>query len=262
MKRVLIIPDINNLEESLKLADKYNLGFEYNDFFNPDVLDDEDRLAELVERYKNCKLPDGCTLHGAFFDVIPFSKDKKIREISMRRIDQSIEVARKLGAVAVVFHTNFNPFLNTVEYMNCWIEENARIWSTILEDNTDINIYIENMFDKSPDVLKGLAKALCKYDNFGVCLDYGHVSISKVSPKEWINSLGEYVKHIHINDNDLLSDLHLSWGDGKVDRRLFYEAYEEIMPNATVLIENASIESQVKSLKKLEEENFINLLSE
>lgn len=259
MKKVLIIPDIHNLEESLKLAKKYNLGFEYNDFFNPDVLDDEAKISELIERYKRYKLPDYCTLHGAFFDVIPFSKDKKIREISLLRIKQSIDAARKLGATAVVFHTNFNPFLNTVEYMNYWIEENVKIWSSILEENKDINIYIENMFDESPDVLKGLSKALCIYDNFGVCLDYGHVSISKVSPMEWINSLGEFVKHIHINDNDLVSDLHLSWGEGKVDRSLFYEVYEEIMPNATVLIENSRIDRQINSLNKLEEEGFITI---
>lgn len=257
MRRVLIIPDIHNIEESLKLVEKYGLGFEYNDFFDPDILDDEERMNSIIERYKTYKLPGYCTLHGAFYDVIPFSKDKKIREISLLRIRQSIDVARKLGASTVIFHTNFNPFLNTIGYMNFWIEENTKLWSNILEENKDINIYLENMFDASPDILKGLSKALCKYDNYGVCLDYGHISISKVSPKEWINSLGEYVKHIHINDNDLISDLHLSWGEGKIDREIFYDSFNEYMSEATVLVENSSIENQVKSLAKLEEEGFI-----
>lgn len=258
MGKMLIIPNINNIEGSLELAKKYDLGFEYNDFFDPDVLDDEKRIEEIVSEYKKYELPDFSTLHGAFYDVIPFSKDKRIKEISILRIKQSIDVARRIGASAVIFHTNFNPFLNTTAYMNHWLEENVKFWSEILEENKDINIYLENMFDSSPDILNGLSKKLCIYENYGVCLDYGHASISQVTPKEWISSLERYVKHIHLNDNDLVSDLHLSWGDGKIDREVFYENYKEYMSNATVLIENTPIEDQIKSLKKLEEEGFIN----
>ena len=259
MERLLIIPNINDIERSLELAHKYNLGFEYNDFFDPDVLDDESRIEELIKCYKKYDLPEFSTLHGAFYDVIPFSKDKKVKEISTLRIKQSIEVARKLSAFAVIFHTNYNPFLNTTGYMNLWIEENVRFWSEILEENKDINIYLENMFDSSPDMLKGLSKKLCMYENYGVCLDYAHASISKVAPKEWISSLDRYIKHIHINDNDLISDLHLPWGDGKVDREVFYENYKEYMNNATVLVENSDIEMQVKSLRKLKEDGFITI---
>ena len=102
-----------------------------------------------------------------------------------------------------------------------------------------------------------LSEQLCKYDNYGVCLDYGHAAISKVLPEEWAMCLGKYVKHIHINDNDLKSDLHLAWGDGMIDRETFYEVYKEKMPEATVLIETSHIENQIKSLNKLqEEENY------
>ena len=108
MERVLIIPNINNIDKSLELAKKYNLGFEYNDFFEPDILDDAKKLEELINAYKQYELPLGSTLHGAFYDVIPFSRDKKIKDISIERINQSIEVARKLGVTAVIFHTNYN----------------------------------------------------------------------------------------------------------------------------------------------------------
>ena len=257
MEKVLIIPDVNNIEESIELARRYNLGFEYNDFFDPDVLDDEKKIDELVELYKKHKLPSICTVHGAFYDIIPFSKDKKIKEISVLRIKQSIDIARRLGAVAVVFHTNYNPLLNSEVYKKIWLEENVKIWSRILEENTDIGIYLENMFDTSPDMMVALSEQLAGYDNYGVCLDYGHVSISKVSPEEWIRSLGRYIKHNHINDNDLISDQHLPWGEGKVNRDIFYEGYEKYMSEATVLIENTGLDKQKKSLKKLEEDGFV-----
>lgn len=258
MKRLLIIPDVNNIDKSLELAKKYNLGFEYNDFFDPDVLDDEARIEERIDTYMKHQLPDYSTLHGAFFDVIPFSKDKKIKEISLLRIHQSIEVARRLRVKAVVFHTNYNPFLNSDVYKKLWIEENVRLWSEILEDNKDLDIYLENMFDTSPDMMKALSDKLYIYDNYGVCFDYGHAAISEVEPEEWIRALGGYIKHIHINDNDLISDLHLPWGEGKIDRDIFYEGYKSYMSEATILIENSNLEGQLKSLVRLEEEGFIN----
>ena len=258
MGKLLIIPDINNIEKSLELASEYNLGFEYNDFFDPDVLDDQKEVDRLIDNYKQYELPGFSTLHGAFFDVIPFSKDKRIREVSMLRIKQSIDVARRLGVAAVVFHTNYNPFLNSDGYKKIWVEENVTLWSDILEANRDLDIYLENMFDTSPEMLKMLSERLSVYSNFGICFDYGHAAISQVEPAEWISSLGKYVKHIHINDNDLVSDLHLSWGAGKIDREAFYDGYKKYMSEATILIENSSLENQIKSLNKLREEGFIN----
>lgn len=258
MKQILIIPDINNIEETLKLAKEYNLGFEYNDFFAPDVLDDSDRLVALCKNYKQHSLPEYTTLHGAFFDVIPFSLDKRIKEISLQRIHQSIDVARMIGAKAVVFHTNYNPFLNSKDYVEGFIKQNICIWDDIFKENPDINIYLENMFDTTPDIMVKLAEGLKANSNFGVCLDYGHAALSKVAPQEWAKALGQYVKHVHLNDNDLVSDLHLAWGDGRIDRATFYDAYNTYMSEATVLVETSSYENTLKSLQLLSQEGFIN----
>ena len=257
MKEILIIPDVNNLDADIKLAEKYSFGFEYNDFFYPDVLDDEKRLNEIIEKYKSYKLPEYSTVHGAFFDVIPFSVDSKIREISMLRIEQSINVALKLGAKAVVFHTNYNPFLNSPVYVEGWIKENVQIWSEVIKKHPDINIYLENMFDMTPDIMLRLSEELCVYDNFGICLDYAHASLGKIEPHIWAEKLGKYVKHIHINDNDLVSDLHLAWGKGQINRKLFYESYEKFMGAATVLIETSLMENKLNSIEVLKEEGFI-----
>lgn len=257
MKQILIIPDINNIEETLKLANDYNLGFEYNDFFSPDVLDDTDRLVAICRSYKQHSLPDYTTLHGAFFDVIPFSMDKRIKEISLQRIHQSIDVARMMGAKGVVFHTNYNPFLNSTDYVESFIKQNVKIWDEILKANPGINIYLENMFDTTPDIMEGIAEGLASNQNFGICLDYAHAALSKVAPEKWTRCLGKYIKHVHINDNDLVSDLHQAWGDGKIDRQVFYDAYNTYMKDASVLIETSSYENKVKSLEVLAKEGFL-----
>lgn len=257
MKQILIIPDINHPKEEIALANKYSLGFEYNDFFYPKVLDDESMLSEIIEKYKRYDLPKYTTVHGAFFDVIPFSSDSKIKEVSQLRIAQSIKAAYRIGAKAVVFHTNYNPFLNIPAYIEEWIKENVKFWSEILENNPDICIYIENMFDTSPDILVKMSEKLSRYSNYGVCLDYAHASLSNVEPHIWAKELGKYVKHIHLNDNDLVCDLHLAWGDGKINRELFYESYDKYMSGATILIETSFMENKLKSIEILEKEGFM-----
>ena len=257
MKQILIVPDRNHMQECLELSKKYNLGFEYNDFYIPDVLDSEKLQSEIIKDYKQEDLPKYCTMHGAFFDVIPFSADSKIKEISRQRIQMSLDIAGRIGAQAVIFHTNYNPFLGAESYVTSWLDANAKYWSQVLEQNSNIKIYLENMFDTTPDILLELSKRLCKYANYGVCLDWSHASISKTEPTIWAEKLGAYVKHVHINDNDLIQDLHLAWGDGKVDREAFYQCYEKYMPHATVLVETSSMESKIRSLERLEEEGFL-----
>ena len=94
MSRFLIIPQLKELDKSLLLAEKYGLGFEYNDFFIPDIMEDKRLSDELISRYRGHELPDYCTMHGAFFDVLVFSEDRLIREVSERRIRESLELGR------------------------------------------------------------------------------------------------------------------------------------------------------------------------
>ena len=247
MNNFLIIPDRYNIEKSLEIAEKYGFGFEYNDFFNPDILDDDTKTGEIINDYKKYSLPSHCTLHGAFFDVIVFSSDSRIRETAELRIRQSLDVARRIGAGGVIFHTNQSPQLTSPAYINGWHDKNLEFWSRILPDYSDIDIYLENMFDSSPDMLSKLAAGLSSFSNFGVCLDYAHAEVFGGGADCWVEKLAEYVKHIHINDNDLISDLHSAWGSGKVDRFSFYECYEKYFNNATILIETNSFENKKKS---------------
>jgi len=256
MKQILIVPSRNDAKNSIRLAKEYGLGFEYNDFVQPEVLDDCKRRKEIADEYRSWELPTYCTMHGAFFDVLPFSPDSRIREVAFLRIGQSIDAAKEIGAKAVVFHTNYMPFLNADSYVKNWINTNAECWGRVLEGNPGMNIYLENMFDATPDVLEQLSERLAKYNNFGVCLDYAHASLSKTEPKEWARRLGRFIKHVHVNDNDMVSDLHLAWGDGVLNRLDFYECYERYLKGATVLVETSGTENTIRSLNKLKEEGF------
>lgn len=251
MSKFLIIPQLKNIAESLKLAEEYGFGFEFNDFFFPDVLDSKERVKAISAEYRSHKLPELLTCHGDFFDVLVFSSDKHIREISEMRIRQSIEAALEVGSGAVIFHTNHNPFFISESYVGNWMDCNYKFWSRILAEYPDINIYLENMCDTSPDMLAMLSEKLCSFKNYGVCFDYAHASVFGSDIDSWVTALAPYVKHMHINDNDLKSDLHLAVGDGKIDWNRFKDYYFKYFTQATVLIETSSVENQRRSAEFL-----------
>ena len=257
MKQILMIPVREDAENTVRLTKEYGLGYEYNDFVRPEILDESETVKGIVGEYMNRQLPEYCTMHGAFFDVIPFSPDRRIRDVAFLRIAQSIEAAKAIGAKAVVFHTSYNPFLNSEEYVRNWLNANAEYWGGVLERNPELNIYLENTFEATPEIMKRLSECLCKYDNYGICFDYAHASLSKTAPEEWAKELGRFIKHVHINDNDGISDLHLAWGDGVIDRNAFYECYERYFSGATVLVETSGTERAERSLRVLKEEGFL-----
>lgn len=259
MKQILVIPDRTQIEKHKELAEQFGLGFEYNDFYIPAVLDDKQTLTAIVEEYKKQKLPAYTTSHGAFLDVIPFSPDSRIREIAALRIEQSIMASKRVGAEAVVFHTAYNPSLRSEKYVSSWLETNTVFWSSVLEKHPDIKIYLENTFEATPDILERLSENLSSHTNYGVCLDYAHAFLTGTAPEIWVQRLGRFVRHIHINDNDGFSDLHQAWGDGVIDRNGFYECYEKYMKGASVLVEVTSLEKQIKSLEVLRRDGFLNV---
>ena len=189
-------------------------------------------------------------MHGAFLDVTVFSDDPRIREVSDLRVTQSLEIAKKLNSKAVIFHTNYVPNFRLDSYMESWVEKNAEYWGNKLKENPMLDIYIENMFDMDCNMLAGLAEKMKAYSNFGVCFDYAHAHVfgDENDIDEWVKKLAPYVKHIHINDNDFTSDLHLALGDGRIDWHQFKYYYDRYLSGASVLLEVTGIEKAKKSL--------------
>lgn len=255
MGQVLIVAREQDIESYKAIAEEYNVGFEVNDFYNPEVLENEDEMNRLVEFYQREGLPKGSTMHGAFFDIVVFSHDLRIREISELRMEQSMKIAVRIGVKGVVFHTNISPVLSSMEYDQRAIEMTVEYLECLLKRYPDTEIYLENMFDADPDILAAISERLCIYENYGVCFDYAHASISSTPIQTWVEALAPYIKHIHINDNNLKRDQHLALGDGKIDWQQFMEYRKKYFDNCSLVIETTLPENQRRSLKYLEQ-NF------
>ena len=257
MSGLHFIPDRTNLEESLNFIKKHQCACEYNDFFLASILDDKKKQLEIIETYAKVRSDfSKDTMHGAFLDVTVHSSDLKIREISELRVRQSMDIAKEMGLRGVVFHTNRLYGFRDAVYLKNWKELNKRFFAGICEAYPNQQVFMENMFDEAPDVLCGLAEEMTDYGNFGVCLDYGHGVISDTPAEVWMQQLAPYVRHMHINDNDLKNDLHAALGDGQINWKKFQQELEEFQIDASILIEVTGIGKQKKSLEYMEREQL------
>jgi len=252
------IPEYGKAEEWGELSEKYGLSFEYNEFFNPAVLEDDNKIDEIVGIYNSLgRDRSNDTLHGAFLDITVSSSDPMIRNASDYRVSQSLEIASRLNACGVVFHTNYLTDFKSNVYRQNWVDLNVKYWGRKCREYTNLNIYLENMFDDTPELLGKVAEGLSETENFGVCLDMAHAFLSKTALKDWIEALSGHIKHIHLNDNDGLEDLHLPIGAGKLDWNILNEK-DLFERDPSVLIEVSGKEKLEESYRFLKSIGFLN----
>lgn len=257
MKGLYLIPDKENLEQSIQLIQENKGAFEYNDFFLPNILDDKAKQLEIIECYAKLRSDfANDTMHGAFLDVTIHSMDRKIKEISELRVRQSMDIAKEMGLRGVVFHTNRLKDFRDTTYLNNWKETNKAFFAKICEDYPNQQVFMENMFDEAPDALRSLAEEMKDYTNFGVCLDYAHAAISGTDVEVWMKELAPFIKHMHINDTDLENDLHNAVGDAQINWDKFTNEIQTYQINASVLVEVSGIEKQKKSLEYMKEKRI------
>ena len=255
---IAIIPELSDLSNCVEFAEKNSLGFEYNDFYEPCILDDKLELDKRINIYKSLNRPyKKDTLHGAFYDIIHFSVDEKIRNHSIYRMTQSMEVAEKLGCRGVVFHTNISPcFSHSQWYINDWLEKSVIALEKLFEYAGDIEIYFENMLDNSPEYLYMLSESMKNEKRFGVCLDVAHLMVMSGKTEIWFEKLAPFIKHFHFNDNNLLYDEHLTIGNGKIDWKqvsVLLKQYNLFDGNISKLIEVRGLKSAEESFKYIKD---------
>ncbi len=250
MRELYLIPDPAQAEASLALAAEYDAGFEYNDFFWPALLDDPAKLRERMAFWRGFgreKRRD--TMHGAFFDVTVHSDDAQIRRISEMRVLQSAEIAQEMELRGVVFHTGLIANFKTAYYTQNWLDKNTAFFTRVCQENPELGIWMENMFDTEPDMLYALALRMTDVKNFGICYDRAHAEVFGGGAAGWLDSLAPHVRHMHINDNDRLTDRHDAVGTGKIDWRGFDAELRALDVKASVLVETNDLNKQRASLE-------------
>ncbi len=249
-----IIPDINDLERFTKLANEYGAAFEYNDFFWPNVYENEEEFERRIRIYESLdrdRIND--TVHGVFYDIAMLSMDSVIRDRSRKLVLRSLDVAKRLSCKGVVFHTGLISGLDTKAYTDQWLEGMSEYLHEIAPVYEDIEIYMENTFERTPEPFVGLMERTRDLKNVSICLDYAHAMLAAMDSKIWYEKLKPYIRHMHINDHDLCSDLHLAVGDGKIDYSVFKKLADPCQKGVRILHEVNGYEKTLRSLEYMEQ---------
>lgn len=251
MNQLHIIPNRNDVEKWARIAKELNAVFEYNDFFDPLLIEDKEEYEATIQKYlalDRDRTKD--TFHGVFYDIVLNSPDPVIREASIKRVYLSCETAVRLECRAVIFHTNYIVGFKSLPYRDKWVKDMTAFYKQLLDDFPALEIYVENMYDDTPELIRRLAENLRDEARFGICFDIAHAYLWDLSVKEWVDELAPYIKHIHANDNHKDQDSHMAIGTGSIDWSILN--YRQLIKNKpSVLIEVSDEERLMKSYNYL-----------
>ena len=257
MKEIYMIPDIKNPEKTMKISEKYNAYFEYNDFFVPNVYLNQEEVIKRIQIYKSLERDRSRDmLHGSFLDITLHSRDDEIRKISEKRIKQSLVIAEELGIRGVVFHPGLIPGFYAKSYLEDWLVSGIRFWKQMLGEFPSLEIYIENMFEARCHDLLRLACSMKEEPRFGICLDYSHYQVFGKDGKDWVKEFAPYVRHLHINDNNLIDDSHWEIGTGAINWTKYTEVMKKNRLDTSVLIETNCLDHFENSILYMQEKGI------
>lgn len=261
MKEIRLCDDTKP-EKVLRLCEANGFGIEVQGFYNTNMIDDVEKTNELLKQTKSVLInfKGGKSLHAPFWDMNLGSKNKMVKEITMKAFNYAYNVAKKLGCTEIVVHNGFTP--NT-SYYEGWSNNAAAFWQEFFADKDDsITMMVENQCEESSEVLRMEIDKVSD-PRLKVCLDIGHVHAnSNMSLEDWIKTLGNRIGYVHMHNNHgrqmdrppFKNDEHLGLNDGTIDMVKTFELLEEYCPDAIWTLECGLkyMEESIEMLKTIQ----------
>ena len=157
-------------------------------------------------------------IHAPFFDLNPGALDPLIREVTCRRLQQTIHFAGQLNACLVIIHPGVDKW-RYPRLFHSWLEFASKSLPSLVALAAQKNslLAIENIYEESPDILVELVNGIDS-PHFGHCFDAGHWHLFGRRPMaEWLEAIEKKLFHLHLHDNHGQADEHLPVGEGTID---------------------------------------------
>jgi sugar phosphate isomerase/epimerase len=208
-------------ERAAEVAREYGCSLEINEICISENLDEE-RLERTEQRIRSTIKTGGCEgkrvlMHGPFTELTPDAMDPKALKLTWDRYEEAVRLCRKIGIKDIVFHSGYIPRTYHKEWHHARSVEFFQNFCTQVAG--DMNIYIENVFDDEPYMIRSLIEDI-NLTNVRACLDIGHANVASMPEYDvldWIDVLRPVLGHTHLHDNDGEVDLHLPLGYGTID---------------------------------------------
>lgn len=235
------------LQNYLPLIRKDRLNLEIS--FNTGNFDTIQR-RDIIELRDTLDYDPKLTFHAPFMDLSPAAVDPGIRKVTLQRFSSVLDFAEILKPIVIVFHSGYDS-MRYDGHEETWLSGSLKTWVPLAERAGEIGaqIAIENVFEDNPRTLRRLVYEVGT-ESFGLCFDTGHFNLySRVPLSEWLESVGPYIKEMHLHDNHGDGDDHLPPGDGTFDFDTVFET--ETAPGCVYTIEVHTVDRVQKSLENL-----------
>ena len=238
--KVLISSTISkDLRESVKIAKDLGLGIELSRI--PNVISNKRPFEDVLKEMKDIfgSFEGIKTVHGLFFDLSIASIDDDLRELSIKRYLQSLDVAKIIGAKKVVYHTGNEATIKHRGFQRAYSDDSIKFWKQYITayENSNIVAVQENVSENTYESISRINKAV-NSQMLKACLDVGHVNVhSDRSVIEWIEGYGKDLVHMHLHNNYRDDDSHLSLLKGTLDFDEIFSKLKELELNPTLVLE-------------------------
>jgi len=215
---------------------------------------DEHRIRILLElkRQRNLRF----TVHAPFTDMNIASLVPEVRQMAMRRLEQSMRYASQLEAEAWVIHPGLRGALTTFYPNEEWrLNVEAIASLAALAKESGIQMCLENM-------PKGFSALMNDYESFNlihdelgreefkIVLDIGHANTAgEVST--FLDRLSGQIVHVHAHDNQGKLDLHDEIGKGTVNWPSVAQKIKKCTCRTVVVESTKGVEASLERLQEL-----------
>ena len=240
-------------KDAVKVIKENRANIEVNDTCISENLDDIPKIRGIIKAEIEESGAERVFIHGPFTEIHPAAIDHRIVEAGLVRLNEAYEAIKDFSKDMVV-HSGYVPFI----YIPVWqVERSIEFWKEFMKDKPkDFHIYIENVLEEEPDMLKEIVKGVAD-DRVKICLDVGHANVMMKEGHvyRWVEYLGKDIGHFHIHNNYGEDDKHLSLGEGAIDYEKFFDVVDKYCDDdVTFTIEDRDCD---KSMNWLKERGYI-----
>jgi sugar phosphate isomerase/epimerase len=194
-----------------------------------------------------------CTLHAPFLDLAPGALDKKILAVSREKLKRAFDLIDIFKPQAIICHLNFESNKHGYkidEWFATALETFRQLLTMAAVNNT--TMALENTYETEPSQHLRMMEALdSPYAR--ICLDTGHMlAFAKCPWQDWLPLL-PWVGHLHLHDNQGVTDSHQAIGRGSFDFAGFLAALAQKNAQSRLTLEPHSEDDLWASLDALAE---------
>jgi len=197
---------------------------------------DDDAVVDRLETWLGETGLNVSTLHLPFYSrfgsedfhyVGPADKRDEVREEMAGYMRRLLDIAQRLGCRRAVLHLQSE---KTFDEKNLDLFHREMQWLAPVCREHRVDLLLENIMTESTRT--AALVELCKQypDVLGICLDLGHANVVGPVAQE-IADGGEWIRNLHVHDNQGDNDDHALPGTGTIDWPATLTALDRHAPN-------------------------------